>query len=166
MLDFHEIISQYINDVTNQNDKKILQQAINLIESEPIILDEELDILTEFFSALKKDYTIKVITDEKTLDFCIAMVKQDEPIVQNKYQLKILVEKLKKFKSNQNVSKIENAALKFLEASEHIEENETMLIQNIINYLNNNWTLKPIETNDEQIKYSRLIPVYSKHLRK
>ncbi len=166
MLDFHEIISQYINDVTNQNDKKILQQAINLIESEPIILDEELDILTEFFSALKKDYTIKVITDEKTLDFCIAMVKQDEPIVQNKYQLKILVEQLKKFKSNQNVSKIENAALKFLEASEHIEENETMLIQNIINYLNNNWTLKPIETNDEQIKYSRLIPVYSKHLRK
>lgn len=167
MYNFVNIISNHMEHITNLNDKRIMQEAINIIESENIILDAEIDILDEIFMALKKDYTIKIIQDPTNLDFCLAITKQQEPIIKNKHELNNLVNELKKFQSLKPITKIENTVLNFLDASEHIEENEVLLIQNIIRYLNNDWILRPLETQKylgEEIRLSRLVPTYCKKL--
>lgn len=167
MNNFITIINDYMQNVTKTNDKRIMQEAINLIESRPIILDSELQVLNEVFNALKSDYTIQIIQDEINLDFLLAIVKQEIPIIENKHDINILVQTLKNFAYDNNISPIEKVALNFLDASEHIEENEVLLIQNIIIYLNNDWQLHEMETrkyNGEVIRYSRLTPTYGKKL--
>ena len=84
--------------------------------------------------------------------------------MKNSHELTCLLNELK---NNEKISKLEKVTLNFLDASEHIEENEILLIQNIIRYLNNNWILKPFEDQKyqgENIKISRLVPTYSKKL--
>lgn len=164
MPDFYYIINNYINNISNLNEKKIIEEAINLIESKPVILDEELKVLNEFFLALKKGYTLNILNDPNTLDFCVAIVKKKEQIRKNNYSIEILFNELQKESLKRNISQIESTVLSLLLASEYLEENEILLIQNIIYYLNNNWTLRPMETNEQNIKYSRLIPVYSKQM--
>ena len=158
------IINKYINNATNLNDKRIMKEALNIIESESVILDDELEILNEIFISIKKDYTINIIQDPTNLDFCLAIIKQSLPIMKNSHELTCLLNELK---NNEKISKLEKVTLNFLDASEHIEENEILLIQNIIRYLNNNWILKPFEDQKyqgENIKISRLVPTYSKKL--
>ncbi len=164
MDNFKIIINKYINNATNLNDKRIMKEALNIIESESVILDDELEILNEIFISIKKDYTINIIQDPTNLDFCLAIIKQSLPIMKNSHELTCL---LNEFKNNEKISKLEKVTLNFLDASEHIEENEILLIQNIIRYLNNNWILKPFEDQKyqgENIKISRLVPTYSKKL--
>lgn len=164
MDNFKTIINKYINNATNLNDKRIMKEALNIIESESVILDDELEILNEIFISIKKDYTINIIQDPTNLDFCLAIIKQSLPIMKNSYELTCLLNELK---NNEKISKLEKVTLNFLDASEHIEENEILLIQNIIRYLNNNWILKPFEDQKyqgENIKISRLVPTYSKKL--
>lgn len=169
MLTFEEIINNYLNYVTIANDKRIMKEAVNLIESEPIILEHEFDILNEIFSYLKMDYTLKIIQDPESLEFCIAIIKQETPVIENKHDVNILLHELKHSCKNREISKMENTIINFFDASEHIEENEVLLIQNIIQYLNNNWMLKPVETidyNNEQIMCTKIVPTYNKHLKK
>lgn len=169
MENFKSIINKYVKMTSNQNDKRIIQEALNLINSESTILENEFDILNEIFIYLKKDYTINIIQDPTNLDFCLAIIKQQNPFIKNKHELNSLVCELKLYLLNKNINKIENTVLNFLDASEHIEENEILLIQNIIRYLNNEWILKPFENQKylgEEIKISRLIPTYSKKLTK
>ena len=157
MDNFKTIINKYINNATNLNDKRIMKEALNIIESESVILES-------FFMDIKKDYTINIIQDPTNLDFCLAIIKQSLPIMKNSHELTCL---LNEFKNNEKISKLEKVTLNFLDASEHIEENEILLIQNIIRYLNNNWILKPFEDQKyqgENIKISRLVPTYSKKL--
>ena len=164
MDNFKTIINKYINNATNLNDKRIMKEALNIIESESVILDDELEILNEIFISIKKDYTINIIQDPTNLDFCLAIIKQSLPIMKNSHELTCLLNELK---NNEKISKLEKVTLNFLDASEHIEENEILLIQNIIRYLNNNWILKPFEDQKyqgENIKTSRLVPTYSKKL--
>lgn len=164
MDNFKIIINKYINNATNLNDKRIMKEALNIIESESVILDDELEILNEIFISIKKDYTINIIQDPTNLDFCLAIIKQSLPITKNSLELTCLLNELK---NNEKISKLEKVTLNFLDASEHIEENEILLIQNIIRYLNNNWILKPFEDQKyqgENIKISRLVPTYSKKL--
>lgn len=164
MDNFKIIINKYINNATNLNDKRIMKEALNIIESESVILDDELEILNEIFISIKKDYTINIIQDPTNLDFCLAIIKQSLPIMKNSHELTCLLNELK---NNEKISKLEKVTLNFLDASEHIEENEILLIQNIIRYLNNNWILKPFEDQKyqgENIKISRLVPTYSKKL--
>ncbi len=164
MDNFKTIINKYINNATNLNDKRIMKEALNIIESESVILDDELEILNEIFISIKKDYTINIIQDPTNLDFCLAIIKQSLPIMKNSHELTCLLNELK---NNEKISKLEKVTLNFLDASEHIEENEILLIQNIIRYLNNNWILKPFEDQKyqgENIKISRLVPTYSKKL--
>ena len=57
--------------------------------------------------------------------------------------------------------------INFLEACEHVEEDEVFLIQEIIRYLGNSWELQPFEEmkyNGENVKFSRLLPTYYKKL--
>ena len=167
MDNFQNIINKYINLSKNLNDKRIMKEALNIIESESIILDDELEILNEIFKSLKDDYTINIIQDPTNLDFCLAIMKQPLPIIKNSHELTLLLNELKGSISDKNTTELENAVLNFLEASEHIEENEILLIQNIIRYLNNDWILKPFENQKylgENIKISRLVPTYSKKL--
>lgn len=164
MDNFKTIINKYINNATNLNDKRIMKEALNIIESESVILDDELEILNGIFISIKKDYTINIIQDPTNLDFCLAIIKQSLPIMKNSHELTCLLNELK---NNEKISKLEKVTLNFLDASEHIEENEILLIQNIIRYLNNNWILKPFEDQKyqgENIKISRLVPTYSKKL--
>ncbi len=167
MDNFQNIINKYINLSKNLNDKRIMKEALNIIESESVILDDELEILNEIFKSLKDDYTINIIQDPTNLDFCLAIMKQPLPIIKNSHELTLLLNELKGSISDKNTTELENAVLNFLEASEHIEENEILLIQNIIRYLNNDWILKPFENQKylgENIKISRLVPTYSKKL--
>lgn len=165
MDNFSQIIKDYMAHVTDFNDRRIMQESITLIDSESDITDEEINILNEIFMSLKEDYTLKIIQDPTNLDFCIAISKQEIPIIKNKHELNVLVNELKRYTLNSKVSKIEKSALIFLEASEHIEENELYIIQNIIRYLNNDWVLSPIENTKylgENIRISRLTQIYSK----
>ena len=167
MDNFQNIINKYINLSKNLNDKRIMKEALNIIESESVILDDELEILNEIFKSLKDDYTINIIQDPTNLDFCLAIMKQPLPIIKNSHELTLLLNELKGSISDKNTTELENAVLNFLEASEHREENEILLIQNIIRYLNNDWILKPFENQKylgENIKISRLVPTYSKKL--
>ena len=167
MDNFQNIINKYINLSKNLNDKRIMKEALNIIESESVILDDELEILNEIFKSLKDDYTINIIQDPTNLDFCLAIMKQPLPIIKNSHELTLLLNELKGSISDKNTTELENAVLNFLEASEHIEENEILLIQNIIRYLNNDCILKPFENQKylgENIKISRLVPTYSKKL--
>lgn len=167
MNNFRQIINDYMAHVTDFNDKRIMQESITLIDSESDITDEEINILNEIFMSLKEDYTLQIIQDPTNLDFCIAISKQEIPIIKNKHELNVLVNELKRFSLNYQVSKIEKSALIFLEASEHIEENELYIIQSIIRYLNNDWTLSPIENAKylgENIRISRLTQIYLKKL--
>lgn len=163
MNNFSQIIKDYMEHITNFNDKRIMQEAITLVNSETDITDEEINILSEIFMSLKEDYTLEIIQDPTNLDFCIAIVKQETPIIENKHELNVLVNELKRFSLKYPISKIENAALLFLDASEHIEEEEFLLIQNIIRYLNNDWCLSPIE-HQKYLRVSRLISTYCKKL--
>ncbi len=167
MDNFSQIIKEYMAHVTDLNDKRIMQEAITLIDSKFDITDTEIDILNEMFMSLKEDYTLKIIQDPTNLDFCIAISKQEIPIIKNKHELNDLVDELKRFSLNFETSNIEKSALVFLESSEHIEENELYIIQNIIRYLNNDWSLSPIENQKylgEQIRISKLKPTYNKIL--
>ncbi len=167
MNSFSKIIKDYMEHITDFNDKRIMQEAITLIDSESDITDEEVNILNEIFMSLKEDYTLEVIQNPNNLEFCYAITKQEIPIIQNKHELNVLVNELKRFSLNYSISKIENAALLFLDASEHIEEDEFLLIQNIIRHLTDDWCLSPIEEqkhSDGIIRISRLIPKYSKKL--
>lgn len=169
MDDFKNIINKHIEITSNLNDKRIMQEALNMLDSESTILKNEFDILNEIFMFLKEDYTVNIIQDPTNLDFCVAIMKQKTPIIKNKHELNCLVSELKRQTINENINKIETTVLNFLDASEHIEENEVLLIQNIIRYLNNEWMLKPFERQryaGEEIKISRLIPTYSKKLTK
>lgn len=167
MDNFKIIINKYINNATNLNDKRIMQEALNIINSETSILENELDILNEVFIFLKDDYTISIIQDPTNLDFCLAIMKQQLPIIKNKHEVNHLISELKRSTINQKITKLGSTILNFLDASEHIEENEILLIQNIVRYLNNDWILKPFENKKylgENIKISRLVPTYSKKL--
>ena len=85
MDNFKIIINKYINNATNLNDKRIMKEALNIIESESVILDDELEILNEIFISIKKDYTINIIQDPTNLDFCLAIIKQSLPIMKNSH---------------------------------------------------------------------------------
>ena len=87
MDNFKTIINKYINNATNLNDKRIMKEALNIIESESVILDDELEILNEIFISIKKDYTINIIQDPTNLDFCLAIIKQSLPIMKNSHEL-------------------------------------------------------------------------------
>lgn len=167
MYNFIKIINNHMEHVTNINDKRIMKEAINIIESEEVILDDELNILNEVFISLKEDYTIKIIQDPTNLDFCLAIIKQPAPIIKNQHELNSLVTELKRYSLSKPITKIESVALNFLDASEHIEENEILLVQNIIRYLNNDWILKPLEKQKylgEEVRLSRIVPTYCKKM--
>lgn len=167
MHEFSKIIDSYLGHITDLNDRNIIQEALIIIDSEENINDDELNVLNEIFMSLKEDYTLKIIQDSEDLNFCIAIIKQDIPIIKNRHNLNILLNELKRFSLNNTISKIENTVLTFFEACEHIEENEFYLIQSIIKNLNNDWTLSPIKSEtsqDEIIKISKLIPTYNKQI--
>lgn len=167
MYDFINVIKDYMQHITNLSDKRIMQEAINIAESEAEILDSEITVLNEIFMALKEDYTIKIIQDPVNLDFCLAIVKQEPPIIRNKRDINVLANELKRNSLKKSLTPYETIALNFLDASEHIEDNEILLIQNIIRYINNEWLLQPIEQQKymgENIRVSRLVPTYSKKL--
>ena len=167
MTKFSLIINKYIDKTIDLNSKRIMQEALNLIEDEQIISEIELQVLNEIFISLREDFTIIIMQDEVTLDFLITLQKQQKPIIKNEHNINTLINDLKRLNIKQEFSNIENMTLNFLDACEHIEETEIFLIQNIIRYLENNWILKPIETkkyNGEQIRYSKLIPTYCKTL--
>ena len=103
MENFKSIINKYVKMTSNQNDKRIIQEALNLINSESTILENEFDILNEIFIYLKKDYTINIIQDPTNLDFCLAIIKQQNPFIKNKHELNSLVCELKLYLLNKNI---------------------------------------------------------------
>ena len=51
MENFKSIINKYVKMTSNQNDKRIMQEALNLIDSESTILENEFDILNKMRDA-------------------------------------------------------------------------------------------------------------------
>ncbi len=163
--EFIEVIKNYMKNVTNKNDLRIMNEAVNILEAEMILNNEELDVLNELFISLREDYTLFFMQDRETLEFLLAIKKQEIPIIENKHNLNILACELKRMSLDKNISKLEKTVLTFLDACEHIEENEVISIQKIMEYINNNWTLKPIEEykyNDETVRCSKIVPSYQK----
>lgn len=161
---FISTLKNYIQYVSDENDKKILNEAVQLYNTEPLITDVEYDVLNEIFNSLRVDDTIEIIQDPSNLDFCIALKKQEVPIIQNKHDIMTILNELKRISTN---NRAEQLVINFLCSCEHVEQTEVFLVQNIVKYLGNSWNLKPFENikyYDENIKISRLVPTYSKKL--
>lgn len=141
MSDFINIIKRNIQHSQCMNDKRIMLVALNILDLEKVITDEELDNLDEVFAALKKDYTLSVSSDRDTLEPVVIIMNQTIPIVENKHDVCILYNILNKL----NTTRIERTVLSFFDACAHIEETEVMVINQIIDMLENNWSLNGIE---------------------
>ena len=141
MGNFNDIIKRAIKRSHCMNDKRIMITALNILDLKDIITEEELKYLNEIFMDLKKDYTLSVTSDRDTLEQVVVISKQIVPIVENKHDVSILYNYLSKEKTN----KLENAVLNFFDACNRIEEDEIMIINQIIDMLENNWSLNGIE---------------------
>ena len=167
MSQFEQIIKKHIHKTNKINDRRIMIEAFELLTDEPILTNNEIDILKEIFMFLKEDYTLSITQDKQTLGFILEISKQEIPIIENKHNVNVLCNELYKSSDCVSMSKLEDAILVFLYACEHIEENEILIIHEIISLLEKNWTLAPIEEkieNENKVKYSKLIPTYQKKL--
>lgn len=144
MGNFNDIIKRAIKRSHCMNDKRIMITALNILDLKDIITEEELKYLNEIFMALKEDYTLSVTSDRDTLEQVVVISKQIVPIVENKHDVATLYNYLSKEKTN----KLENAVLNFFDACSHIEEDEVMIINQIVDMLENSWALKNIEKQD------------------
>lgn len=169
MPSFKSIIKEYIKNVYNENDRRIMVVALNMLEASNILSDTEINTLKEIFMALKEDYTLEIKQDQETLDFMIVITEQNIPIIENKHDLNVLYHELLNNSDPTNRTKLDNTILTFLDACEHIEEDEVLVISKILQYLTNNWSLLPIEEKtikNKPLKCSRIIPSYQKKLSK
>lgn len=167
MHNFLEVVNDYVKNVVNKNDRRIMLCALNILEAEEIISNDEINILNEIFMALKEDYTLAITQDRETLDFMIAIKKQEAPIIENKHDVNVLCNELKRLASTMDTTVTEKSIINFFCACEHIEENEVLVIEKIIDSIVNNWALNPIEQkeeNGELIRYTKFIPTYTKGL--
>ena len=144
MGNFNDIIKRAIKRSHCMNDKRIMITALNILDLKDIITEEELKYLNEIFMALKKDYTLSVTSDRDTLEQVVVISEQIVPIVENKHDVATLYNYLSKEKTN----KLENVVLNFFDACSHIEEDEVMIINQIVDMLENSWALKNIEKQD------------------
>lgn len=169
MPNFKSIIKEYVKNVCNENDKRIMVAALNMLEASNILSDTEINTLKEIFMALKEDYTLEIKQDRETLDFMVVITEQNIPIIENKHDLNVLYHELLNNSNPVNRTKLDNTVLTFLDACEHIEEDEILVISKILQYLTNNWSLSPIEEKiikNKPVKCSRIIPTYHKKLAK
>ncbi len=167
MSNFKDIINKYNDKIIRSNDKRILIEAINLLDDEPILTDTELNVLKEIFMALKEDYTLDITQDREQLEFMVEIQKQDVPIIENKHDLNELCNELIQSTNCQSITQLESVVITFLCACEHIEENEICIIKEIIKLIEKNWTLSPIiqkEKNGKIYRYTKFVPTYSKQL--
>ena len=165
MNNFLETLEMYTETVSDSNDKKLLSEAIQIYDTTPLITEDEFNILNEIFLSLRADKTLSIIQDPTNLNFCISIVNQNNPSIKNKHDIVVILNELKRIHNYNN--RAETLVINFLEACEHVEEDEIFLIQEIIRYLGNSWILNPFEEmkyNGELVKYSRLLPTYSKRL--
>lgn len=167
MPNFKSIIKDYIKIVSNENDKRIMLTALNILNAQSIISDEEVKVLEEIFMSLKEDYTLEIKQDRDTFDFMIVITEQNIPVIENKHDINVLYHELLKSSNVSNRSNIENVILTFFDACEHIEEDEVLVINKIIYYLTNNWTLSTIrekKLENNSVRCSNIIPSYQKKL--
>lgn len=161
MSNFINLIKKAVKRSKCMNDKRIMITALNILDLEFVINNEEIVYLNEIFTALKEDYTLFVTSDEDTLEQVIVMKKQEVPIVENKHDVDTLYKELSNFMTNN----LEGVVLNFFRACEHIEEVEVMIINQIIDMLENNWCLRSIERkkeDDNDIRVIKFRPNYNK----
>lgn len=162
---FKDIIKEYVKNVYNENDKRIMVAALNILNASDIISENELDILKEIFMALKEDYTLTIKQDRETFNFMIVITEQNIPVIENKHDINVLYHELQK--NTIEKTKLEDTILTFFDACEHIEEDEVLVINRIIQYITNNWALSPIEEKQSKngiIRFTHIIPSYHKKL--
>ena len=165
MPNYKSIIKEYIKHITNENDKRIIVCALNLLEGRELITNDEVDLLNETFMALKEDYTLKFKQDRKTLGFMLAIEEQVVPVIENKHELNVLYHKLQENTLGNDL--FENLVLNLIDACEHIEEDEVITIMKVIQYMTNNWNFGKLETREENgktIRCSLITPVRIKEL--
>ena len=113
------------------------------------------------FSALKEDYTLFVTSDIDTLEQIVIITEQVVPIIENKHDVDSLYNYLSKLKTNN----IEQTVLNFFDACAHIEEDEVMVINQIIDMLENSWSLNGIEQkmiDNKKVRVLKFKPTYTK----
>lgn len=161
MSDFINIIRNSMKSTKCMNDKRIMMTALNILDLEKVMNDDELNNLNEIFSALKEDYTLFVTSDIDTLEQIVIITEQVVPIIENKHDVASLYNYLSKLKTNN----IEQTVLNFFDACAHIEENEVMVINQIIDMLENSWSLNGIEQkmiDNKKVRVLRFKPTYTK----
>lgn len=161
MSDYINIIKKSIKRSKCMNDKRIMMTALNILDLEKIITDEELNNLDEIFSALKEDYTLFVTSDIDTLEQIVIITEQVVPIIENKHDVDSLYNYLSKLKTNN----IEQTVLNFFYACAHIEENEVMVINQIIGMIENSWSLNGIKQktiDNKKVRVLKFKPTYTR----
>lgn len=161
MSDYINIIKKSIKSTKCMNDKRIMMTALNILDLENVVTDEEINNLNEIFSALKEDYTLFVTSDIDTLEQIVIITEQVVPIIENKHDVDSLYNYLSKLKTNN----IEQTVLNFFDACAHIEEDEVMVINQIIDMLENSWSLNGIEQkmiDNKKVRVLKFKPTYTK----
>ena len=167
MPSFKSIIKDYVKNVYNENDKRIMVSALNILNASNVLSDDEIQTLKEVFMALKEDYTLEIKQDRETFDFMLVITEQNIPVIENKHDINVLYHELLNNSNPVNRTKLEDAVLTFFDACEHIEEDEVLVINKIIQYLTNNWSLAPLEEKtikNKKVRCSHIIPSYQKKL--
>ena len=148
MDDFKKCIEEYMDKVTDFSDKKILNIAKLLLNYRPLLMENEIDNMTFIFDQLKNDYTLSFHQQPTSLSLVIE--KQNTPMFKKQHEIEILKNELVRLNNN-NVDKLKNSIIKFLDASDHIEENEIMSIECVLKLINNDWYMNEIKNiNDNE----------------
>lgn len=160
-----ECVQNYLEKVNDKMDKKILNQVLTMIEYKTMFTDTELDNFNFIFSMLKQDYTLSFSQNLNNSEYEIIMEKQNTPLYQCTHNISVIRNELKRLVSNELIDKTTENVICFLEASEHIEENELSSIETIMDFINRDWIMGKFENTDTR-HYASFSPYRTQKLKK
>jgi len=149
MDEFKSCIENYIDKVTDFSDKKILNIAKLLLIYRPLLTENEIENMVFIFEQLKMDYTLSFHQEPTNLSLIID--KQNTPMFKKQHEIEIIKNELIRLNNNDS-DKLKAAIIKFLDASDHIEENEIISIEYVLKLINSDWYMDEIK-NINNVEY-------------
>lgn len=142
MSNFKNIIEEYIEkNSLDENDARIINVAIKILDLEPVLEEKEIQVLNDLFQALREDYTLSIGINSN-FNYQVIVEKQSIPEISNKHDVNCLYNKL--ISSVNEMSSAEKCVLNLFNACEHVEENEIIIVDTIVDYFGKNWTITPL----------------------
>ena len=88
MSNFKNIIEEYIEkNSLDENDARIINVAIKILDLEPVLEEKEIKVLNDLFQALREDYTLSIGINSN-FNYQVIVEKQSIPEISNKHDVK------------------------------------------------------------------------------